>query len=133
MSYVSFTNLPASIEFPARSVAVGREIPAYPGKRWLTVLQISAAATEFLFVAIAAYVEAFLYHRLILMSSPGPAKYIPEALLIAALDLLVFDRAPSILPNSDAAPPCLPMERRQRRVPRFLLLQGGLRERSLRI
>jgi hypothetical protein len=119
MSYVSFTNLPASIEFPARSVAVGRELPAYLGKRWLTVLQILVAATEFLFVALAAHVAAFLYRRLILMSSPGPAK--PEALRIAAPNLLVFDRAPSILPNSNAAPPCLLMERRQRRVPRLLL------------
>jgi Undecaprenyl-phosphate glucose phosphotransferase len=42
-----------------------------------------------LFVAIAAYVAALLYHQLILTSPVDAAKYIPEALLIATLDLLV--------------------------------------------
>lgn len=88
MSYASFTNSPASTKLSARS-AVGREISASLGKRGLTVLLISAAATEFLFVTIAAYVAALLYHRLILASVADPAKYIPEALLIATLDLLV--------------------------------------------
>ena len=50
---------------------------------------MSAAATEFVFVAIAAYLAAALYHRLILLGSPDPAKYIPEAILIATLNLLV--------------------------------------------
>jgi Undecaprenyl-phosphate glucose phosphotransferase len=88
MSYASFTNLPAT-KFSARSVGVGGEISASLGKRRLMVLLISAAATEFLFVAIVSYVAAIVYHRLILTSSVDPAKYIPEALLIATLDLLV--------------------------------------------
>jgi hypothetical protein len=36
-----------------------------------------------------AYFAALLYHRLILLYWPDPAKYIPEALLIATLNLLV--------------------------------------------
>ena len=67
MSYASFTNSPASTKFPARSVAVSRAIS---GKRRLTVLLISAAVTEFLFVAIAAYFAAVLYHWLILLHWP---------------------------------------------------------------
>jgi hypothetical protein len=47
MSYASFTDLPTSTEFPPHSVDVGRAIPAYVAKRRLTVLLISAAATEF--------------------------------------------------------------------------------------
>jgi Undecaprenyl-phosphate glucose phosphotransferase len=88
MSY-AFTNLPASTNFPAQSVNVCGAIPTCVAKRRLTVLLISAAATEFLFVAIAAYFAAVLYHRLILLYSPDPAKYIPEAILIATLNLLV--------------------------------------------
>ena len=38
---------------------------------------------------VAAYLAAALYHRLILLGSPDPAKYIPEALLIATLNFLV--------------------------------------------
>jgi Undecaprenyl-phosphate glucose phosphotransferase len=86
MSYVSFTNSPASAKL---SVAVGREASASFGKRGLTVLLISAAATEFIFVAIAAYFAAALYQWLILLFWPESAKYIPEALLIATLNLLV--------------------------------------------
>jgi hypothetical protein len=89
MSCASFTNLPVATKFPARSVAVDREIQAYLGKRRLTVLLISAAASEFLFVAIAAYVAAVVCHPLILVYSLDPARYLPEALLIATLDLLV--------------------------------------------
>lgn len=84
MSYASFTNLPVSTKFPARSIASGRELPACLSKRRLTVLLISGAASEFLFVAMAAYVAAVLYHRLILVYSPDPARYLP-----AILDLLV--------------------------------------------
>jgi hypothetical protein len=97
--------MPLSTKFPARSVAVGGEISASVGKRQLIVLLISAAATEFLFVAIAAYVAAIVYHRLILTSSVDPAKYIPEALLIATLDLLVsighrqYSRIQLVLPR----------------------------------
>src|ERR1700722_4256890 len=89
MSYASFTNLPASTKFRTHSVDGGRTIQSIVAKRRLTVLLMSAAATEFLFVAIAAYLAAVLYHRLILLGSPDPAKYIPEALLIATLNLLV--------------------------------------------
>jgi Undecaprenyl-phosphate glucose phosphotransferase len=89
MNYASFTNLPASTKFRAHSLDVGRTIPAIVAKRRLIVLLMSAAATEFVFVAVAAYLAAALYHQLILLGSPDPAKYIPEALLIATLNLLV--------------------------------------------
>jgi Undecaprenyl-phosphate glucose phosphotransferase len=89
MSYASFTNLPASTKLRTHSVDVGRTIPAIAAKRRLIFLLMSAAATEFVFVAIAAYLAAVLYHRVILLGSPDPAKYIPEALLIATLNLLV--------------------------------------------
>jgi Undecaprenyl-phosphate glucose phosphotransferase len=89
MNYASFTDLPASPRFRAHSVDVGRAIPAIVAKRRLTVLLVSAAATEFVLVAIATYLAAALYHRLILLGSLDPARYIPEALLIAILNLLV--------------------------------------------
>jgi Undecaprenyl-phosphate glucose phosphotransferase len=87
MTYASFTNLPTSTKFSQHSVDVGGALPARVAKRRLAVLLISAAATEFVFVAIAVYLAAALYHRL--MYSPDPSKYIPEALLIATLNLLV--------------------------------------------
>src|ERR1700733_3650462 len=86
MSYASFTNFPASAKFPA---SVGTATAARVARGRLTVLLIAAAATEFLLVAVAAYFAAALYHRLILQSWPESAKYIPEALLIASLNLLV--------------------------------------------
>lgn len=89
MSCASLTNLPASTKFPAHSVAGGRELPAYLGPSRLTVPLISAAASEFPFAAIAAYAAAVLYHRPILVYSPDPARFVPQALLIATLDLLV--------------------------------------------
>jgi Undecaprenyl-phosphate glucose phosphotransferase len=89
MSYASFTNLPGSSKFPAASLDVGKELPAALGKRRRTALLVSAVVSEFLLVAIAAYLAAFLYHRLILLQSPDPGRYIPEALLIATLNLLV--------------------------------------------
>ncbi|CAN7712991.1 undecaprenyl-phosphate glucose phosphotransferase [Bradyrhizobium sp. LjRoot220] len=88
MSYASFTNLPASTELPARSVGVGRAIPARVGRNRLAVLLVLAAATEFLLVTVAAYSAAVLYHRLVLLSPPDAAKYIQESLLISALQLL---------------------------------------------
>jgi Undecaprenyl-phosphate glucose phosphotransferase len=90
MSYASFTNLPGPTRFRAHSVDVGRTIPAVVAKRRLTLLLMSAAAAEFVFVAIAAYLAAALYHQLILLlGAPDPVRYIPEALLIATLNLLV--------------------------------------------
>jgi Undecaprenyl-phosphate glucose phosphotransferase len=86
MNYASFINLPASARFPA---SVGTATAARVARGRLTVLLIAAAATEFLLVAVAAYFAAALYHRLILQSWPESAKYIPEALLIATLNLLV--------------------------------------------
>src|SRR3984885_1270396 len=86
MSYASFTNFPASAKFPA---SVGTATAARVARGRLTVLLVAAAATEFLLVAVAAYSAAALYHRLILQSWPESAKYIPEALLIASLNLLV--------------------------------------------
>lgn len=89
MSYASFTNSPASAKLSARSIDAGRKASASFGKRGLTVLLISAAATEFIFVATATYFAAALYHWLILLYWPESAKYIPEAFLIASLNLLV--------------------------------------------
>ena len=89
MNYASFTNLPASTKFPAHSVDLGKAVPARVGRGRLAALLVLAAATEFLFVAVAAYFAAILYHRLILLDWPDPAKYLPESLLISTLDLLV--------------------------------------------
>ena len=92
MNYASFTNLPASTKFPkflGHSVDPDRAAPARVGRGRLVALLILAAATEFLFVAVAAYFAAILYHRLFLLHWPDPAKYIPESLLISTLDLLV--------------------------------------------
>jgi putative colanic acid biosynthesis UDP-glucose lipid carrier transferase len=89
MSYASFTNLPASSESPAHSVDLGRAVPARVGRGRLAALLVLAAATEFLFVAVAAYFAAILYHRLILLDSPDAAKYVQESLLISTLQLLV--------------------------------------------
>src|SRR5258708_12374231 len=92
MNYASFTNLPASTKFPkfpGHSVDPGRAAPARVGRGRLVALLVLAAATEFLFVAVAAYFAAVLYHRLFLLHWPDPAKYIPESLLISTLDLFV--------------------------------------------
>jgi Undecaprenyl-phosphate glucose phosphotransferase len=89
MSYASFTNLPASAKFRAHSVNGGRAVPAFVGRGRSAAVLVLAAATEFLVVAVAAYFAAVLYHRLILLYSPDPAKYVPESLLISTLELLV--------------------------------------------
>ncbi|UGY17337.1 undecaprenyl-phosphate glucose phosphotransferase [Bradyrhizobium septentrionale] len=83
MTYASFTNSPA--ERPARSVAVGKAIPAGVGKNRLAALLVLAAGAEFLFVAFGAYCAAVLYHH----GSPDAPKYIQESILIAAMQLLV--------------------------------------------
>lgn len=88
MGYVA-TNLPASTKFPAHSVDVGKAVPARVGKGHLALLLVLAAATEFLLVTVAAYSAAFFYYRLGRLHSPDPAQYIPEALLISTLQLLV--------------------------------------------
>jgi Undecaprenyl-phosphate glucose phosphotransferase len=85
MNYASFTNL----QFPGHSVDPGRAAPARVGRSRLVALLILSAATEFLFVAVAAYFAAVLYHRLFLLLWPDPAKYIPESLLISTLQLCV--------------------------------------------
>src|ERR1700746_3897131 len=89
MSYASSTNLPASTKFPAHAVDGSKAVSANVGRGGLAALLVMAASTEFLLVAVAAYFGAVLYHRLILLYLPDPARYIPEALLIATLDLLV--------------------------------------------
>jgi Undecaprenyl-phosphate glucose phosphotransferase len=89
MSYASFTNVPASAKFRAHSVNSGRAVPAIVGKGRLAAVLVLAAAAEFLLVAVAAYFAAVLYHRSVLLYSPEPAKYIPESILIATLQLLV--------------------------------------------
>src|SRR5579872_4144942 len=89
MSYASSTNLRTSTKFPAQAVNSSTALSASVGKSRLAALLVMAATTEFLLVAVAAYFGAVLYHRLILLYLPDPAKYIPQALLIATLDLLV--------------------------------------------
>ena len=66
------------------AVSGGRRV----GKSRLTALLVLAAGIEFLLVAVAAYSAAVLYHRQILLDSPGAAKYIQESLLISTLQLL---------------------------------------------
>ncbi|APO51386.1 undecaprenyl-phosphate glucose phosphotransferase [Bradyrhizobium diazoefficiens] len=89
MSYVSFTNLPASTKRPAHSVDGGRAIEEGVGRSRLTALLVLAAGTEFLLVAGAAYFAAVVYHRAVFLGSPDSARYIPESLLISTLGLLV--------------------------------------------
>lgn len=89
MSYVSFTNWPATTKFPAHWADVGDGVSSSAGKRGLAGLLVLAATTEFLLVAGTGYLAAMLYHRLILLHSPDAGMYIPEALLIATLNLLV--------------------------------------------
>lgn len=99
-SFTNFTNLPASTKSPAHSV----DLLARVGRGRLAVLLVLAAATEFLLVAVAAYFAAVLYHRLVLLYWPDPAKYIQESLLISTLDLLVStgNRQYSRIQNSPA-------------------------------
>lgn len=84
MGYASFTNSPAFTRVPAQSVADGRR----GGRSRLTALLVVAASTEFLLETVAAFFAAVLYHRQILLDSPGAAKYIQESLLISTLQLL---------------------------------------------
>ena len=74
MNYASFTNLPASTKFPAHSVDGGRAVSACVGMGRLIALFM--AATEFVAIAVSAYFAAVVYHRLILLYSPDPAKYL---------------------------------------------------------
>src|SRR3984885_6911822 len=89
MSYASFTNLPAAAKFRANSLNSGRAIPAFAGRGRSAAVLVLAAAAEFLGVAAAAFFAAVLYHRLVLLQPPDPAKYVTESLLIATLELLV--------------------------------------------
>ncbi|MBR0795982.1 undecaprenyl-phosphate glucose phosphotransferase [Bradyrhizobium jicamae] len=89
MNYASFTNLPASTKLPAHSVGDGAATSARVGRGRLTALLVEMAATEFLFVAIAAYLAAVIHHHLILQQSPDPVRYIGESLLISTLQFLV--------------------------------------------
>jgi hypothetical protein len=105
---VLVTNLPASTEFPAHSVDCGRVVLARVGRGRLASLLVLVAATEFLLVG--------LFSRRPLSSAYPPApnanKYIPEFLLISALQCS-FHSAPAIFRISDEAPPRVPMERHQ--------------------
>ena len=90
MSYASFTNLPASAKFPAHSVDVGRAVPARVGRGRLAALLVTGSSYR-----IPARCRCGLF-RSRALSSVDPAvtrriaaKYIPESLLIATLDLLV--------------------------------------------
>ena len=122
MSYASFTNSPASTKLPAHSVAGGRAIPAGVGRSRLAALLVLAASTEFLLVAVAAYSAAVLYHRLILLELAGRRQVHPGIPSDFHIAVARFHRAPAIFPDPDAAPARVPMERRQRRLPRILLL-----------
>jgi hypothetical protein len=75
MNYASFTNLPASAKFPAHSVDGVRAVSASVGRGGLVAL-LERAATEFFAIAVAAYFATILYHRLILLYSPDPTKYL---------------------------------------------------------
>lgn len=67
MSHLFFTSLPSSTSvngLPELSHYVGGAASARVGRGRLVVFLIMAAAT-FLFVAVAAYLAALLYHRLL--------------------------------------------------------------------
>ncbi|WP_439375560.1 undecaprenyl-phosphate glucose phosphotransferase [Bradyrhizobium sp. DASA03120] len=83
MNYASFTSLAASTKLPAQPVDCNMAGPRV-GRNRLAALLVFAAATEFMLVAVAAYLAGGVY-----LSSPDPAKYIPEALFISTLNLLV--------------------------------------------
>ena len=87
MNYASFTNSPASTQFPAHSVGWQQRQSQRAKRGRLAALLVLAASTEFLLVAVAAYSAAVLYHRLILLDLPNVA-YIQESLLISTLQLL---------------------------------------------
>lgn len=92
VSFVSFTNLPASTKRSVDSTAGGRAVPVLAGKDRLTALLVLAAGTEFLLVAVAAYSAAALYHWLIVLDASqhiDASKYIQESILIATLQMLV--------------------------------------------
>jgi Undecaprenyl-phosphate glucose phosphotransferase len=59
-----------------------RTIRLHPVLTWM-------AAIEFSVVAVAAYIASLAYHHVILSSWPDAGKYIPAALLLATLFLLV--------------------------------------------
>ncbi len=59
-----------------------RTIRLHPVLTWM-------AAIEFSVVAVAAYIASLTYHHFVLSSRPDAGKYIPAALLIATLFLLV--------------------------------------------
>ena len=86
MSFVSFTNSPASTKRPLEPAAGRNAVSVLGGKDRLTALLLLAASTEFLSVAVAAYSAAVLYHSQILLDAP---KYIQESIFIAALQILV--------------------------------------------
>jgi FlaA1/EpsC-like NDP-sugar epimerase len=88
MTYASF-NLLASTKFPAHSVRRSTGVLARVGRGRLVIPVVLAAATEFLFVAVAAYFAGVLYHRLILLDSPDADRYIQQSLLISTLQVLV--------------------------------------------
>jgi hypothetical protein len=71
MNYASFTNLnlPASTKFPENLVDGGRAAPASVGSGRLVALLVMAAT-------VSAYFAAVVNHRLILLCSPDPAKYL---------------------------------------------------------
>jgi hypothetical protein len=120
VGYASFTNSPASTHLPAHSVAGSRPVPAGKGGR-LAALLVLAASTEFLLVAVAAYCASVLYHRLILLDSPDVA-YHPGIHSDFHIAVARFHRIPALFPDPDTAPARVPMERRQRRLLRILLL-----------
>ena len=71
MSYGSFTSMPALTEFWLHSVDVGKAVSASLDKDQSAALLVMTTATEFLFVAVAAYFGAVLCHRSVLRHSRG--------------------------------------------------------------
>jgi Undecaprenyl-phosphate glucose phosphotransferase len=61
--------------------------PLWSGRLHSTLVKM--AAIEFLVVALAAYIASLLYHRIILLHWPAAETYLPAALLIGALVLLI--------------------------------------------
>ena len=122
MSYASFTNLPASAKFRAHSVDGGRAVPACVGRGRLAAALVLAAATEFLRRSRCGLFRSRPLSSGVSAAVAGPRQVhsgIPSDFHIGVAR---FHRAPAIFPDFDATPPGVPMERRQRRLPRILLL-----------
>jgi Undecaprenyl-phosphate glucose phosphotransferase len=71
------------------SLAAATRAVHYPNKRHYPIVLAQIIATEFVAVAASAYLASVIYNRIILLRWPPVHEYVPAALYIAALLLLV--------------------------------------------